>query len=60
MERNSGLSDSSVSDLFFDGNFRGFFEDGPSKVYFTERVVFARKTRLHVLNWSRHRLKLSS
>lgn len=28
------LPDSSVSDLFFDGNFRGFFEDGPSKVYF--------------------------
>ena len=25
------MPDSSVSDLFFDGNFRGFFEDGPSK-----------------------------
>ncbi len=31
-----------------------------AKCIFTERVVFARKTRLHVLNWSRHRLKLSS
>ena len=28
------MPDSSVSDLIFDGNFRGFFEDGPSKVYF--------------------------
>lgn len=34
MERNSGLSDSSVSDFIFDGDFCWFFEDGPSKVYF--------------------------
>ncbi len=28
------MPDSRVIDLVFDGDFRGFFEDGPSKVYF--------------------------